>query len=190
MGLRPRPLCISHVLLWITRCHFSELNPSITSTTVLRKSFLSGGSTPPPASCVFLHGNSLQRRPSFQSFLRASVACSLSPQLQAPPVSNSVESAGTFGFDSCSCVSVRYDSANYPLLSMSLPLYHELLSATGWTMPTSSPVSRGMNVKAVTSPAVNHYFHLIPLRLIRAQIRIFSLWKPRGLCYLLKSLVR
>ena len=66
-------------------------------------------------------------------------------------VSNSVESAGTFGFDSCSCVSVRYDSANYPLLSMSLPLYHELLSATGWTMPTSSPVSRGMNVKAVTT---------------------------------------
>jgi len=25
MGLRPRPLCISHVLLWITRCHFPSL---------------------------------------------------------------------------------------------------------------------------------------------------------------------
>ena len=35
---------------------------------------------------------------------------------------------------------------------------------------------------------LTHYFHPTLLGLIRAQIRTFSLWKLRGLCYLLKEL--
>ena len=123
----------------------------------LSNSFHTRGSV--PASSLAFSSGPLPRhmptlRPSFHAFLRTSAAFVLSARSQPPYGLDSVESDGLFGFDSCSCVSVRSDSANDDLLSMSPKLCHGLMRATGWghshawSDPTSSSGARAMAASA------------------------------------------
>jgi len=128
--------------------HSNGLRGSLSPLPTLKST--SGGPTAFP--CVLLPQNIPTTRPTFQTFLRSGAALILSAHSLPAYGFDSVERDGTFGFDSCSCVSVRSDSANSQLLSMSPALCHELMCASGWKFDAPpQTVSHGMSATSISS---------------------------------------